>query len=85
MLILLMWNQQISITKESVFLYTCIDLDVEINTKKQNFKLVNMSESQSIKIGSKKMYKPSHSEKAFTIKTLNHSLEIYDLISLVLS
>ena len=43
-----------------------------------------MSESQSIKIGSKKMYKPNHSEKAFTNKTLNHSLDICDLISLVL-
>ena len=62
----------------------CIDLDVEINTKKQNLRLVNMSESQSIKIGSKKMYKPNHSEKAFTNKTLNHSMDICDLISLVL-
>ena len=28
---------------------TCVDLDVEINTKKQNLRLVNMSKFQSIK------------------------------------
>ena len=42
-----------------------------------------MSEFQSIKHAIK-MYKPNPSEEVFTNKTLNHSLDICDWISLVL-
>ena len=58
----------IRMTEKSVFLYTFIDLDVEINTKKQNLRLVNMSESQSIKIGSKKCINQITQKKRLQIK-----------------